>query len=154
MAQTTGAENFVAATVELNITGTTFTAYNGTLSAVSVSGGERNTGTAWTADTDTPITRGGKRNPLEITVRFVYSQTSSEFYKVLLTQYATSGGGKCNMRYCPGGSSGDDIFTTNTATGMTILTALPYPSGEVETGEITMIEATWVTPNIVQAAKA
>lgn len=154
MAQTTGAKSFVAATVEYNTSGTTFTAMSGVAAAVAVSGGDRATGEAYTMDGDTPIVRAGKRSPLEVTVRYVYSEAAAEAFTILLAQYETSGGGQCNIRWSPGGTSSDYLFTTDTASKATHLATFTYPGGETETGDPAMVEFMVRTQKIVQGTVA
>lgn len=154
MAQTTGAKSFVAATVEYNTTGTTWTGMSGFLAAVAVSGGSRNFGEAYTADGDTPIVKAGKRTPVEVTVRYIYTEGASDPFEILRAQYETAGGGLCNIRYSVGGTSGDFLFTTDTGLGATILTDFGYPQGEVETGEPIPCEFVVVTQDLTKGTVA
>ena len=150
MTQTTDAKSFVAATVEYNTTGTTWTAFSGFGASVEVSGGDRNVGEGYTFDGDTPILRAGKRTPVDVTIRFVYTEGASDPYELFLTEYETAGGGMCNIRYSVGGTSGDYLFTSNTAADGTHLMTMPYPGGEAEPGDPVYIEAVWRTTHLTQ----
>jgi len=150
MAQTTGAKAFVIAKVEYNTTGTTWTAFRDFMSAVAVSGGERNYGEAYTSDGDTPIVRAGKRTPVEVVVRYVYTEGTSDPFDIFRAQYETAAGGQANIRWSPGGTTGDFLFTSDTGSDQTILTGFGYPQGEVEPGDPIMCEVTFVTADVTK----
>ena len=154
MAQTTDAISFVAATVEYNTTGTTWTAMSGFSASVAMSGGDRNTGEAYTFDGDTPIVRAGKRTPIDVMVRYVYTEGASDPFEILRAQYETAGGAQCNIRWSPIGTSGDFLYTSDTATNGSHLVTFPYPGGEAEPGDPVLLEFVVRTQDITKATVA
>jgi len=154
MTQTTGAKSFCAAIVEYNTSGTTWTVMQGFLAAVAVSGGDRNTGEAYTTDGDTPIVRAGKRTPLEVTVRYVYTEGATDPFEILRTQYETDCGGQANIRWSVGGTSTDFLFTVETTDLASHLVAFGYPQGEAEAGEPIVNEFMVRTQKIIKGVVA
>ncbi len=146
MAQTTNAISFAGAKVEVSTDGTTWTDISGFATAVELGGGERQTGTAFTFDGDTAIIRGGKREPLEVTVRVVYTEGASDPAETVRAAYEN--GTDLYIRWSPkGGASGDALFTTDAA----VVTTPPYPAGEAGSGDPVVIEFTALTPKVTRS---
>jgi hypothetical protein len=125
--------SFVEAYVFISPDGSTWTDVAGHGASVAVSGGERATGEAHTMDGDTPILKAGKRASLDITVRFVYTETASDPFDIAQTAYETAGGALyCQYRALNGGN----WFST----GAGIITSLLYPGGETGDGSVVMSE--------------
>ncbi len=154
MTQIATAKSFCAATVEYNTTGTTWTVMSGSLAAVAVSGGDRNTGEAYTTDGDTPILRAGKRTPLEVTVRYIYSEGASDPFEILRAQYETDCGGQANIRWSVGGTASDFLFTVDTTDQASHLVMFGYPQGEAEKGDVIVNEFMMRTQMIVKGVVA
>ena len=74
MPQTTGGLSAVNAQVEVSTNGSAWTDISGSSNKVEPSGGERQSGEAYTHDGDVAIITGGKREPIELTLSFVYTE--------------------------------------------------------------------------------
>jgi len=135
MAQTTGAMAATGMYVGYSTAGVTYTECSGSSNSVEVSGGERTTGTAFTFDGDTPILKAGKRGPITVTVRGVYTPDADELYAVAKTAYEA--GSAFYFRWSPGGGDAGDLGYT---TGAGIIKNAPYPGGEVDSGDPILIE--------------
>jgi len=139
MAQTTGAMSGVDVIVEWTNDGTNWTAITGSVSAISLSGFARQSGEAYTGDGDHAIVGRGKREPLEITVDCVYTETATETFVLAWTQFDTDDGGNFWVRYSPGGGdTGDAAYTSTTGV---IINCLP-PSAEAAPGDPLMCSFT------------
>ena len=151
MAQTTGGLSFYAATVDVSANNSDWYELDGYGISVAVSGGDRNAGDANTFDGDTPIVKSGKRTPIDVVVRYVYTEesvASSGAFMVALTQYETAGG-ILYLRYSPKGRT-SDVFEFTTGAG--IVTTFKYPQGEAAPGDIVDSEFTVRTGVLSRAA--
>ena len=137
MAQTTGAMSFVAAYLGMSTDGSTWTEVSGYANQVQVSGGERVTGAAYTADGDTAIIKSGKRGPLTVTVSAIYTEAANEAYDEVNDQYETAGGGALYLRWSPGGGGSGDLGYTTSAG---VVKQPVYPSGDAASGDPIMVE--------------
>jgi len=155
MAQTTGGISFCPAYVEWNTTGTTWTSMGPWAASVAVSGGDRQIGEQFTFDGDTAILRGGKRGPIDVTVRFVYTETATDPFLDILDSYDDTCGGQLNIRFAPAGNTaGNYQYTTNTGTDMTQIVNLSYPQGEAGPGDVVMCEVTVRTSHLAEGTIA
>jgi hypothetical protein len=108
---------------------------SGTVNAVEVSGGDRISGEAYTAEGDTAIVLFGKREPLDVTGRIVYSEVTAEAFIDLEALYEA--GTDIKLSWAPGGwATGNLLFRTTT----TNIVQFGYPGGEVESGDPILIE--------------
>lgn len=127
---------------------------SGTANSVSVSGGNRASGEAFTASGDAPLLTHGKREPFEITVRGVYTETATaqEFYETLHAVYASGAG--CGVRWSPTAYTvaGQKRFWTTDTLGAYIdivpITAWNFPSLDFSSGDPIMCEFTVRSSNI------
>ena len=97
----------------------------------------RMSGEAYTLDGDTALLGGGKREPMELVVAIVYTESNTEAYDLVRAAFeaAGCGGGFC-LRWSPaGGSAGDDRITT----GEGILVSFTYPPMDAATGGPIMV---------------
>ncbi len=134
--------------MEVSTNGTTWTDISGFANSIEVSGGERQIGEAYTFDGDTALLTSGKREPVEVTVRVVYTEGTSEPFEVVRAAYED--GSSVYVRWSPkGGSAGNFQFTT--AAGL--VSSLTYPAGEVG-GDPVMVEFTVKTPGISKSVVA
>jgi hypothetical protein len=130
MAQTTGGASFKDVVLEYSTGGTTFTDISGVMNSIEVNGGDRKSGEAWTASGDTPIVTFGKREPIEVNVKVVYSESATEGFQ--LAYAAKSNGTTWYLRWAPKGSTtGNYRYTT----GAGQVISCPEPGGPVESGE-------------------
>lgn len=135
MTQTVGAKSMRSVDVHYSSTsGWVWNEISGTVNAIEVSGGDRISGEAWTADSDQPIVLFGKMNPLEVTGKIIYSEVTAEAFIDLEALYKN--GTNIRMSWAPGGwSTGNLLFKTDTVQ----ITNFGYPSGEVQDGNPIMV---------------
>jgi len=122
--------------VEWTNDGSNWTAITGSVSAISLSGFARQSGEAYTGDGDHAIVGRGKREPIEITVDCVYTETAAEAFVYNWGEFDTDNGDwvKIRWNYQTGGS-------TYTSTSGVIVNCLP-PSAEAAPGDPLMASAT------------
>jgi len=127
--------SFAAAYIGMSTDGSAWVEISGYAGMVSVDGGERITGAAYTADGDTAIIKAGKRAPLTVTARVVYTEISNEGYDEANDAYEA--GSAFYLRWSPGGgASGDLGYTTSSG----IIKQPVYPAGDVESGDPITVE--------------
>lgn len=149
MAQTTAAMSSKNGKVEYSISLPTWVDISGTANSVTVSGGNRVTGDAYTASGDTALITSGKREAIEVTFRGVYTETTGtpEFFEALAAAYAAGTG--VALRWSPTAYSATDQKRYNTSdTALTaggslgVITAWNYPSLDFASGDPIMCEFT------------
>jgi hypothetical protein len=128
-------------TVSAGATATQFLDVSGAVASVEVGGGERNVGELFTADGDYALLAPGKRTPVDVTVRYVYSEAGSTgvtgLTTALFNAYTADGGGHLGVRWAPkGNSSGVFVYYTGTSTNQSHLVSPGFPMGEVGPGEV------------------
>ena len=138
MAQTTDAMSGVNAQIEFSPDGSVWTDQSGSANRVEAGGGNRQSGEAYSFDGDGALITSGKKEPREVTVGIVYTETGGESFEQLRALYEATGGSDCYIRWSPGGGNvGDLQFTTSKG----IITQFPYPSPDSgESGPI-IVEA-------------
>ena len=147
MAQTTSGMSGADISVGLSTDGTNFTDVSGFANSVEKDGGERVTGNAFTFDGDIAIIKAGKRDPITVTIRGVYTETASEFYDMVVDAYEA--GSDLYARWSPGGGDAGDLGYT---TGAGIVKSAPYPVGNADEGEPIMVECVLEVASIAEAA--
>ncbi len=146
MAQTSDGISFRDCKIEISPNGTTWTDISGFANALEIGGGERQVGEMFTFDGDTAIIRGGKRNPLEITVKAVYTEGTNDPYETVRAAYEA--GSNLYVRWSPkGGQNGEFQFASDAG----IVTDAPYPGGEAESGDVVLFEFTIKTPKVTKS---
>ena len=114
MAQTTNAIWGGASYVGISSDGTTWTDISGHANKVSPSGGDRQSGQAYTFDGEYPIVKVGKKNTRSTRVDIIYTEVNTDAFTLAKTQFDASGGGTLYVRWSPGaGDIGDLLFTTD-----------------------------------------
>lgn len=149
MAQTTGAVPGVNCKVEFSADGSAWTDISGSTSVVESPEQSGMSGEAYTFSGDNPIVTAGKKEPIEITVKIIYTETAGEAFKVVRTQWQTSGR-VGYLRWSPrGGSSGQEQNTT----GVGVLTAFTWPGTDAGDGKPIAcgfkLKAPLITPSTV-----
>lgn len=119
MAQTTGGMSAVVADVEYSTNGTAWTSLSGSTIAVEGVEQTRMHGEAYTFDGDSPIITKGKREPMEITFRYIYTETAGEAFETIRAAWEADGGTDLYFRWSPKGigASGRFVFTTCNGAG-------------------------------------
>jgi hypothetical protein len=126
--------------------GSTYTEASGGSNSIQVSGGERTTGAAYTFDGDTPIIKGGKRAPITVTWRGIYSPDADEIFSVAQTAYEA--GSAFYLRWSPGGGDAGDLgYTTSQGTVINP----PYPGGTADTPDPILVEVVLHVGSITQS---
>jgi len=134
MAQTTTAKSMRNVKLEF-ITGATWNDISGVANALEVSGGDRITGEAYTAEGDRPIVLFGKLEPIDVEGKIVYSEASTEAFTLLEPLYVN--GTNLKLRWAPGGNAtGNYRYVTDT----TNITKFTYPGGEVSEGAPILVD--------------
>lgn len=146
MAQTTGAMSFRNAKIEISTNGTTWTDISGFANEISLSGGDRQLGEAFTFDGDTPIIVVGKRSTLDVTVKALYTEGSNDPFEIVRAAY--EGGTNLYVRWSPkGGSTGAFIYTSDAG----YVQNAPYPVGSASSADAVLLEFTVKTPRITKS---
>jgi len=147
--QTTGGFSFKEVEVGISTNGSSWTDISGFAAGVSAGGGDRQTGEVYTFDGDTAIITSGKREPLEVTVKAVYTEGGSDPFEVIRAAYEA--GSSLYVRWSPkGGDASEFMFTS--AVG--VVTNAPYPVGESGSGDPTMFEFTVKVASITKSVIA
>lgn len=121
MAQTTSALAMVDGTIEVSTNGSVWTDISGSSSTVEPGDQTRQSGEAYTVQGDTAIITGGKREPIELEIKIVYTETSGEAFETLRVIHETPGGA-IYVRYTRGGT-GAFMYTSDKG----VLTSFVYP---------------------------
>lgn len=149
MAQTTSAETFTDAYIAQSTDGSTWVDISGYSNRVSLSGGERQTGTAYTADGDTAIIKAGKRQPITVTVQALYTETANEAYDESNDAY--EGASAYYLRWAPdGNASGNLQYTTSVG----IVKNPVYPQGDAASGDPIAIDIVVECASVTEATIA
>lgn len=119
---------------------------SGFTGSVEVSGGERDTAGTKTFDGDTAILTAGKRNPITVTARAVYTETASEPYKLAVSCYEN--GTACYIRWSP---KGDDAAELRYTTSAGYIKNPVYPSASADSADAMMIEIVLECASITEA---
>jgi hypothetical protein len=132
--------------VELSTDGTAWTDYSDWLSVLEPPELTRVTGEQPVFGEDTMVTTVGKRNPAEVRIRGIYTDTTvvaSSPFELLWDQYEVTCGGAACVRWGPAGCTTDDqVFTTATgATHDSELISITPPGGDAADGAPLMWEA-------------
>jgi len=111
MAQITGVESWVDASVWYSTNDTDWTDISGYCAGVSISGGGRITGEAYTFEGDKAILGFGKRPPVELTINAAYTEGAADLFAVART--AAEDKTQFQLRFSPeGGDTAEFIFST------------------------------------------
>jgi hypothetical protein len=144
-----GEMSFAKAKIEVSTNGTSWTDISGAATAIEVKGGERKTGEAYAYSLDYPVITQGKREPIEVTVKALYTEGTGEAFETVRAAY--EGGTGLYVRWSPkGGATGSFQFTTDQG----IVTSLTYPAGEAESGDPLMVEFTVQTAKVTKSVVA
>lgn len=149
MAQTTAGFSAVDALVEISTNGTLWTDISGFGNNVEPDGGDRKLGEAYTFEGDTAIISKGKREPIDVKVRVVYTEGASDPYATVLAAYEN--GTPLYLRWSPkGGGSGENMYTTDPG----YVTGAIYPAVDGESEDLIFTEFTLRTAKITKSTVA
>lgn len=134
MPQTTGAKPLACAYVGISTNSdcSAFTDVSGSVNSVTGAGGQaKNVAEEYTLAGETAIVEVGKRQPVDITVRSVFTAVATEAYRLAREAFREAAcDGKICLRVIPGGATaGNEGYQTNYAP----VTSGPWP--DVNAGE-------------------
>jgi hypothetical protein len=138
MAQITDPISSVAAYVAYSVNGSSWTDISGVANQVSPDAQNRMNGVAYTFDGDTGLVTFGKREPLSVTFRLVYSEANAA-WDALMDLFETAGGGTVYLRWAPDGNTASNLQYTTPATK---ISSGPYPAIDAGSGDPLMVEFT------------
>lgn len=132
MAQTTGAVAQACGQVEISSDAITWIDISGVTQSFTPGEQTVMSGEAYTLDGDTPIIKGGKREPMENEFVIVYSETDAEGYEQARAIFESSNCGNiAYVRYSPGGGdAGDEQLTSGEGT----IISFTYPPLDASSG--------------------
>lgn len=141
MAQTTLAASAIDAEVYWSKNGTAWFDITGAVTTVTPGGGERATAEAFTLEGDTALVKPGKRSPIDLTVRSLYSEGTAvpdilddmwDYYEAGSVSY---------FKYYPEGSS-NWCWTTDAG----VITTMTPPEAVGEANELMAVEIGFRAP--------
>lgn len=149
MAQTTSALSAKSAKVEISTNGSSWTDISGVASAVEPGTATRQSGEAYTFDGDTAIITGGKREPVELEVKIVYTEGASDGFEVV--RAAFEAGTALYVRYSPkGGTTGNFMFTSDSG----LVVDFNYPTIDAEEAAPILTDFTVKTAKVTKSVVA
>lgn len=135
--------------VEISTNGTSWTDITSTANSISVDGGERMAEDLFVFGADTAEILSGPREPLEVTLRVVYTEGASDAWETIRQQYES--GGSLYIRWSPlGGTTGKFQYTTDAG----VVTSFGYPVGESGGADPVLCEVTIRTPKVTKSVVA
>jgi len=147
MTQITGGFSASDAHVGMSAAGVTFVDISG--SAASVAPGEqtRKSGEVYTHSGDTAIITGGKREPLEVEIKIVYTEGTGDPFEVIRAAFEAKT--PYYFRWSPKGYvTGAFTFTSDAA----VITGLTYPDTDAGTGDPCMCAFKFKTAKVTKSA--
>jgi hypothetical protein len=151
MAQTTAQVSSVDAKVEVSAAGSVWTDISGTANKVDIGPQDRAVGSAFTFDGDGALLTYGKRQPVDVTVTAIYTETAGEAAETVRALHETVDGATMYLRWTPIGEvavGGRSQFST----GKSYIKSFQYPPVAADSGDPIMITFTVTASNIVRTA--
>jgi hypothetical protein len=144
--------------VELSTDGTTWTDFSDYLTVIEPGAVTRDTAEQAVFGEDGKATGVGKMNPIEVTVRSVYvdSTATTNPFSFIWAQWTSECGGALAVRWAPAGcATTNQVFSTATATGhYSRLISQTPPGGDAEDVNVIMWEAIVRAPQLYRATYA
>jgi hypothetical protein len=133
------------------MTGTTWTDVSDSMTVVDPPEQTRMVGAAYVFGEDTAVISAGKREPVDVTVRGVWSEgTAAPFYTVY-AEFTAPCGDMVAVRFTPGGcSTSHDTFYTSTTKSE--VTSLTFPGGDAGSADVIMFQFVVHSPDLTRAA--
>ena len=148
MAQTTTQLSAVDCVIEYSPDNVTYVDLSGTTNKVDLSAQDRAVGSAFTFDGDGAVLTYGKRQPLDVTVTIIYTETAStEAFEVVRALHETENGANIYLRWTPiseTAPAGHGIYST----GAGKLKSFQYPNVDAGSGDPILFTFT-VTASII-----
>jgi hypothetical protein len=153
MAQTTTAMSSVNAAVEISINGTTWIDLSGSSTSVAPGSQPRMTGETHTLEGDLAVITSGKREPMDIAVSSLYTETEGETFEVLRPLHQN--GTRVYFRYSPlgSGATGRAVYTATNddgTPGACIISELDWPEVDATSADPIAIAYTVRAPGVIR----
>ena len=152
MAQTTTQTSAVDMKVEVSTDGSAWVDISGSANKVDIGPQDRAVGSAFTFDGDGAVLTYGKRQPVDVTVTAIYTETAStEAFEVVRAYHETTDGDTMYLRWTPIGevaTAGHSIYSTGAAK----LKSFQYPGGDAGSGDPILFTFTVIAANITRTA--
>jgi hypothetical protein len=150
MAQTTTQLSAVDCGIEYSSDNSTWVDISGSTNKVDVSPQDRNVGAQFTFDGDGAVLTYGKRQPLDVTVTIIYTETAStEGFELLRARHETENGAAVYLRWAPiQTGTGHNEYNTGSAK----LASFQYPPVDAASGDPIITTFTIRTPNLTMIA--
>lgn len=150
MAQTTTQLSGVDCMIEYSPDGSTYIDISGSTNKVDVGPQDRNVGAQFTFDGDGAVLTYGKRQPIDITVTAIYTETATtEAFEVLRARHETADGAAVYFRWAPiGTGTGKNEYNT----GLAKLASFQYPPVDAGSGDPIVVTFTIRTGNLTMVA--
>ena len=150
MAQTTTQLSSVDCMIEYSSDNSTYIDLSGSTNKVDVGPQDRNVGAAFTFDGDGAVLTYGKRQPVDINVTIIYTETAStEGFEVLRARHETADGAAVYFRWAPiGTGTGKNEYNT----GLAKLKSFQYPPVDASSGDPILVTFTITASNLTMVA--
>jgi hypothetical protein len=132
--------------LEMSVNGSTWTDISGSANSVKCDGGERQTGEEYTFDGDAAMVTYGKRKPIKVKLKVIYSEGAGDVPETLRLSYENVSG--IYFRWSPKGqATGTFLFTC--ASGQII--SNPYPDADAKSADPIALEVDYITSMITKS---
>lgn len=149
MTQTTGGLSMRNCKIEMSINGSVWTDISGFSNVINWDSGDRDTDSVPTFDGDTKIVTAGKRNPINVTAKIVYTEGVSDAFEVARAAYEAATA--FYLRWSPkGGTTGNFNYTTDSG----IVKNPILPQGDSGSAAAVLVDIVMITPKVTKATAA
>ena len=150
-AQTTAKVSMAAGMVEVGTNGSDWSEISGQAQSIEVPAQVRKSGEAYTFTGDTALVAGGKREPVEVTVKILYTEEAAEAFEIARAEFEADDGDDFYVRWTPsGGAAADFVFST----GAGELVSFEYPPMDASSGDPILCSFTVKCAAITKSAVA
>ena len=148
MTQTTANVSMAASKVSVSINGSDWTDISGQAQSVEVPAQVRKSGEAYTFEGDTSLIAGGKREPMEVTVKILYTGESGEAFETARAEFEADVGDAFYVKFSPaGGAAGKYEYSSGAAE----LVSFEYPPADASSGDPVLASFTVKCAKLTQA---
>ena len=151
MAQTTNKVSMAASLVSVSVNGSDWTDISGQAQSVEVPAQVRKSGEAYTFNGDTALVTGGKREPMEVTVKVLYNEEAAEAFEVARAEFEADDGDAFYVKFSPAGGSGGDFEYSS---GAGELVSFEYPPADASSGDPVLCSFTVKCASLTKAVIA
>jgi hypothetical protein len=152
MAQTTTQTSAVDCKIEVSAAGSAWTDISGSTNKVDLSPQDRNVGAQFTFDGDGALLTYGKRQPIDVTVTVIYTETATtEAFEFVRALHETENGANLYLRWTPISeqvTAGHGVYST----GAGKIASFQYPPVDAASGDPIVTTFTVRAANITRTA--